>query len=62
MKRSKGDGSPMLQAVLRGMERALAKKPDSKFLKKIVADQRALMDGTSVGRDSATLYAGRPMS
>ena len=53
--------SPMLQAVLRGAEAALAKNPDSPYLKKCVEDQRALMDGTSESRDTATLYAGRPM-
>lgn len=51
----------MLEAVLRGMERSLGKHPDSDFLKLIVADQRALLNGTSESRDSATLYAGRPM-
>ena len=56
-----GGGRPMLEAVLRGMEQALAKHPDSKFLKQMVADQRALLNGTSESRDSATLYAGRPL-
>ena len=54
-------GSPIMQAVLRGAEAALAKNPDSPYLKKCVEDQRALMNGTSESRDTATLYAGRPM-
>jgi hypothetical protein len=61
MKQPKGESTPNMRAVLAGIEAALAKNPDSKLLKKLVEDQRALMNGTADSRDSATLYAGRPM-
>jgi hypothetical protein len=60
-KEQKGGGRPMLEAVLRGMEQALAKHPDSKRLKQMVADQRALLNGKPESRDWATLFAMRPM-
>ncbi len=62
--RRKKESSRMLQAVLRGAERALAKNPDSKFLKKCVDDQKRLMAGPQEGdlpEDSASLWTGRPM-
>ena len=56
--------SPTLQAVLKGAEAALAKNPDSLYLKKCVEDQKRLITGPQEGDlpdDCASLWAMRRM-
>jgi hypothetical protein len=58
----KGEARLMQEAFLRGMQESLAKHPDSKWLNQLVADQRALLNGTSDSRSVSELYTMRPMS